>query len=66
MHQTKQNSSSWHRQESLTETLDILNEMTVHTINLRNSIVKSLSSYSVYNPLSQKLKHQENLSNLQN
>ena len=63
MHQTKQNSSSSHRQESLTETLDILNEMTVHTINLRKSIVESLSSSFVYNPLSQKLKHQENLNN---
>ena len=63
MHQTKQNSSSSQHQESLNETLDILNEMTVHTINLRKSIVESLSSSFVYNPLSQKLKHQENLNN---
>ena len=63
MHQTKQNSSSSHRQESLSKTLDILDQMTDHTINLRKSIVESLSSSSVYNPLSQKLKHQENLNN---
>ena len=63
MHQAKQNSSSSHRQESLAKTLDILDQMTDHTINLRKSIVESLSSSFVYNPLSQKLKHQENINN---
>jgi hypothetical protein len=63
MHQTKHNSSSSQHQESLIKTLDILDQMTDHTINLRKSIVESLSSSFVYNPLSQKLKHQENLNN---
>jgi hypothetical protein len=63
MHQIKHNSSSSQHQESLIKTLDILDQMTDHTINLRKSIVESLSSSFVYNPLSQKLKHQENLNN---
>ena len=63
MHQTKQKSSSSQHQESLTKTLIILDQMTDHTINLRKSIVESLSSSFVYNPLSQKLKHQENINN---
>ena len=63
MHQTKQNSPSSQHQESLSKTLDILDQMTDHTINLRKSIVESLNSSFVYNPLSQKLKHQENINN---
>jgi hypothetical protein len=37
--------------------------MTDHTNILRKSIVERLNSSFVYNPLSQKLKHQENLNN---
>ena len=63
MHQTKQNSPSSQLQKSLSKNLDILDQMTDHTINRRKSIVESLSSSFVHNPLSQKLKHQENLNN---
>jgi len=63
MHQTRQNSSSSQHQESLIKTLDILDQMTDHTNNLRKSIVEILRSSFVYKPLSQNLKHQENLNN---
>jgi hypothetical protein len=63
MHQKKQNSNISQLPESAIKTIEILNEMSDHTINLRKSIVESLSSSSVYNPLSQKLKHQQNLNN---
>jgi hypothetical protein len=63
MHQTKHNSSSSQHLESLNKTLYILDQMNNHTIILRKSIVESLSNSSVHNPLSQKLKHQENLNN---
>jgi hypothetical protein len=63
MQQIKQNIPASQHLKYLNETIDILDQMTTHTIKLRKLIVESLSNSSVHNPLSQKLKHQENLNN---